>query len=174
MVLTGHMIDFPLAELLFFLSSKQRSGWLDLRHSSMTITFTLRRGRLVAARSDRANERLGTRLVSEGLLTPTRLGHALAQQRVVGQHTPLGAVLVDLGYVDSDTIQRILREQIADCLLQVLIAPDGTFEFHLGAPEAEGVDLDVAIEREVLERSAVPTSGYSSSSRHRRFGSSLT
>jgi hypothetical protein len=150
MVLAGHISDFPLSELLFFLSSKRRSGQLILKHPSMTITFTVKSGRLIAATSDVDHQRLGERLVTHGLLTPERLYDALALQSQE-EFAPLGTVLVRHGYVDQETIQRVLRAQIADCLFQFLISPSGTFSFQSDIMRMSGINIEVNVEREVLE-----------------------
>ena len=77
MALAGHVRDFPLAELLFFLSSKQRTGQLVLKRHELTIIFTLRRGRLIAGQMLPADQRLGERLVASGALRHPQLEEAL-------------------------------------------------------------------------------------------------
>lgn len=151
MALAGHIADFPLAELLFYLSSKQRTGQIVLKRPWTTMIFTLRRGRLVAAQMLPADQRLGDRLVAEGVLNAGLLAVALEVQRQDALRRPLGALLVELGYVEPETVMRALRGQIADCLFRFLIAPGGTFTFREKTVDPQGMDVNVNAEFEVLE-----------------------
>jgi hypothetical protein len=151
MALAGHIADFPLAELLFYLSSKQRSGQIVLKRPWTTMIFTLRRGRLIGAQMLPADQRLGDRLVAEGFLNAGLLAVALEVQRQDELRRPLGTLLVELGYVEADTVLRALRGQIADCLFRFLIAPGGTFTFREKTIDPRGMDVDINVEFEVLE-----------------------
>lgn len=151
MALAGHIADFPLAELLFYLSSKQRTGQIVLKRPWTTMIFTLRRGRLIAAQMLPADQRLGDRLVTEGVLNAGLLAVALEVQRQDTLRRPLGTLLVELGYVDADTVLRALRGQIADCLFRFLIAPGGTFTFREKTVDPRRMDVDINVEMEVLE-----------------------
>jgi hypothetical protein len=151
MALAGHIADFPLAELLFFLSNKQRTGQLVLKRPLTTMIFTLRRGRLIAAQMVPADQRIGDRLVADGVLNAGLLAVALEVQRQDTNRRPLGSTLVDLGYVQPQDVQRALRKQIADCLFRFLIAPGGTFTFREKPVEECGMSVDVNVEVEVLQ-----------------------
>lgn len=151
MVLAGHVQDYPLAELLFYLSSKQRTGHLILKRSEMKIIFVLRRGRLIAAQSIPADRRLGERLIEDGTISQEELQIALDFQEEHAQDQPLGTILVDIGVVGRDTIRDVVRAQIADCLIRLLIAPGGTFAFLEKAIDPSGIDVDIVVEREVLD-----------------------
>jgi len=151
MAIAGHVKDFPLAELLFFLSSKQRTGRLVLKRRGMTIIFTLRFGRLIAAQMLPAEQRIGDRLVASGALSPAMLDEALHLQRHAAPGRPLGTLLVERGFIAREVLQHTLREQIADCLFKFLIAPGGTFTFRELTIDPSRIDVDVVVEREVLE-----------------------
>lgn len=151
MALAGHIADFPLAELLFYLSSKQRTGQIVLKRPWTTMIFTLRRGRLIAGQMLPADQRLGDRLVADGFLNAGLLAVSLEVQRQDALRRPLGTLLVELGYVEPDTVLRALRGQIADCLFKFLIAPGGTFTFREKTIDPRGMDVDINVEIEVLE-----------------------
>jgi|GEM_PF-622018 len=151
MALAGHIADFPLAELLFFLSNKQRTGQLVLKRPLTTMIFTLRRGRLIAGQMVPADQRIGDRLVADGVLNAGLLAVALEVQRQDPQRRPVGSLLVELGYVQPEDVKRALRRQIADCLFRFLVAPDGVFTFREKAIDAGATDVDVNVEAEVLE-----------------------
>jgi hypothetical protein len=151
MVLTGHVDDYPLAELLFFLSSKQRTGHLLLDRDDMRIIFTLRLGRLIAAQMVPADKRLGDLLVADGDIDADALIEALQFQQQSEPDRPLGTLLVENGFVEREVVLDALRRQIADCLVAFLIAPGGTFLFEQAEIDPSGIDVDVIVEREVLE-----------------------
>ena len=150
MALAGDIEDYPLAELLFFLSSKQRTGELVLEQSQITIVFALRRGRLIAAQMIPTDQRLGERLIAGGVITQPILSDALRSQ----EQTPdrqLGTILVERGDAPRETVIEAIREQITDSLVALLIAPGGTFTFREKSIETEMIDVDVNVEREVLD-----------------------
>jgi hypothetical protein len=151
MVLAGHVQDYPLAELLFYLSSKQRTGHLILKRREMRIIFVLRRGRLIAAQSIPSDRRLGEWLIEDGTISQEELQVALDFQKEHAQDQPLGMVLVDIGVVGGDAIRDAVRAQIADCLVRLFITPGGTFAFSTKANVPPGIDVDVVVEREVLD-----------------------
>jgi hypothetical protein len=151
MVLAGHVHDYPLAEMLFFLSSKQRTGQLILKRSEMKIVLMLHRGRLIAAQMIPGDRRLGERLLEDGTISHGELSLALQCQQEHAPALQLGSILVDLDLADRETILRALRAQIADCLVTLLVAPGGTFAFHEKTIDPGRIDVDVIVEREVLD-----------------------
>ncbi len=151
MVLGGHIREYPLAELLFFLSTKQRTGELILHRSDMRMTFTMRRGRLIAAQMVPADHRLGDLLLADDLISPDILSEALEYQRRHASDRPLGTLLVERGYIEPAVVLCALRGQIMDCLVTFLIAPDGTFLFQEKKIDPSRISVDVVVEREVLE-----------------------
>jgi hypothetical protein len=150
MAFSGDLTDFPLPELMFFLSGKRHSGWLSLRRGPTEITFTLVRGQPVAARSSAADQRLGARLVADGLITRTQLELALARQLLRDPTPALGALLVELECLPSDVVRQAVHAQLRALLMQVLGDASGSFCFTRGLPDVLGVDLDLNLEREVL------------------------
>ncbi len=52
--------------------------------------------------------RIGDRLVAKGIITRDQLNVALQEKKVTGKM--LGAVMVDLGFIDEDTLSRFLAE----------------------------------------------------------------
>jgi hypothetical protein len=150
MAISGELMDFPLPELLFFLSGKRHSGWLSLRRDPAEITFTLLRGQPISARSTAADQRLGARLVADGLITRTQLELALARQMLREPTPVLGALLVELGLLPSDVVRQAVYAQLRALLIQVLGDATGSFCFTRGLPDVPGVDLDLSLEREVL------------------------
>src|SRR4051794_22944863 len=150
MAFAGDLIDFPLPDLLFYLSSKRYSGWLTLRHDTSELTLTLQAGQPVEARSNSADQRLGARLVADGLLTRAQLEVALAHQALRTPTPSLGALVVELGLLADDAVRQAVSAQLHALLGQLLESPTGTFRFVRGLPEVHGLELAFNLEHEVL------------------------
>lgn len=151
MAIHGDLYDFPLADLLSFLGNRQKSGWLSLAQGSSRIVFTFRRGKLIAARSNDASQRLGQHLVALDLLSSADLDHALGLQRACEPAPALGSVLVQHGFLEPDTLQCALTAQFGELVFRLIVQPTGEFHFDAGVPDLHGEPLDVSIEREVFE-----------------------
>lgn len=150
MAFSGDLMDFPLPELMFFLCGMRHSGWLSLRRDPTEITFALLGGQPVAARSTAADQRLGARLVADGLITRAQLELALARQTLREPTPVLGALLVELDLLPSDIVRQAVHAQLRALLIQVLGDATGSFCFTRGLPDVPGVDLDLSLEHEVL------------------------
>jgi len=150
MVISGHLRDYPLAELLVFLSSKHFSGRLTLRSRHQSVAFSLRDGRLSSAESSDLDLRLGQRLLDEFSLNHAELTRALEVQEQIANRAPLGSILVLLGLTEHAIVERAVREQILANLVRLLLTADGKFKFKPGTPDARGIRIDLPIEREVL------------------------
>lgn len=151
MSFSGDLMDYPLPELLFYLSANRRSGWLTIRSEQAEMTFALSNGQLVSALSDDVHARLGHRLLSEGRITPAQLAQALQAQQTGRQHEALGSSLVRLGFVGAGDVQRVLRAQVSDLLFHILTHPPCRFLFKRGLPDVHDIRMDVALERTILD-----------------------
>jgi hypothetical protein len=150
MALTGDLIDAPLPDLLSFLSSRQRSGWLTIATDELEVVIELLDGRPVAVRSSDAAQRLGSRLVNSGALPRDGLATALECQRRSAPSAALGSLLIEQGQVDIGVVCAALRDQLGELLFQLLIRPTGRFEFARGIPTPRGVVVQLDAEREAL------------------------
>jgi hypothetical protein len=151
MAIQGDLYDFPLADLLSFLGNRQKSGWLTLKQGSTRMVFIFRCGKLVAARSNDASQRLGQRLVSIGQISDVELAHALELQRACQPAPALGTVLVQHGYLAQHELQSALTAQFGELVFRLIVQPSGDFRFDAGVPDLHGEPFDVSIEREVFE-----------------------
>lgn len=151
MAFSGDLVDYPLAELLFFFSAHRRSGWLTIQSDVAEIRFTLVQGKLIAAHSDGAPNRLGQRLLTEGCINPIQLETALAEQHRQQPAEALGSILVRLGFARTEEVQHALRAQAVDLFFQILIRPPCLFFFDRGLPDVHTIEIDITLERDVLE-----------------------
>ncbi len=151
MAFSGDLVDYPLAELLFYLSASHRSGWLTIESDTVEITFTLAQGELIAAHSDNIHQRLGQRLIADGIITAGQLKDALQMQTRSHPLVALGSALVTFGYASPAAVRQVLRDQAIDLIVQILVHPQCTFCFKRGLPDTHGIEVDIALERGVLD-----------------------
>lgn len=113
--------DLRLDELL---------GHLAGRHATGTLTVTTRRfrkkiflfdGDLAGVASDNPRDLLGHVLVGWNLITEEQLAEGMRIHERLG--TPLGRVLERTGAVDPESLERALRVQAEEALLELFLAP---------------------------------------------------
>lgn len=151
MAIQGDLFDFPLTDMLWFLGSRNKSGWLTLVNQSSHMVFTFRRGKLTGARSTDANQRLGHRLVAEGSIQTWQLDKALELQKQHDSAPALGTILVELDFISHEKLQRAITRQFGDLIFQLLIQPVGQFRFDPGIPDMRGEEINVSVESEIFE-----------------------
>jgi len=151
MAIQGDLYDFSLTDLIWFLDNRQKSGWLTLEHASAHMVFTFHSGKLVAARSDDASQRLGQQLMALNLLEAAELEAALDIQRDTRPTPALGSLLVQLGMVTPEQLQSALTAQFGELVFRLIVQPTGTFRFDPGVPNLHGEPVNVSIEREIFE-----------------------
>lgn len=151
MAIQGDLFDFPLADILWFLGSRNKSGWLTLVNQSSHMVFTFRRGNLVGARSTDASQRLGRRLVADEYVEQWQLDKALENQRSSADAPALGTILVDLGFITHEQLQEAITKQFGDLIFRLMIQPTGHFRFDPGIPDLRGEQIDMSVESEIFE-----------------------
>jgi DNA-binding HxlR family transcriptional regulator len=151
MAFYGELHDFPLTDLLWFLGSRSKSGWLSLSNETSYIVFTFRRGQLVAARSNDATQRLGQVLVNNGAISEEQLEEALTIQRSSEDPRALGTLLVQHGFLTRERLQSALVAQFGELIFRLLINPTGQFRFDPGIPDLRGEPVNVSVEKEVFD-----------------------
>jgi hypothetical protein len=151
MAFSGDLVDYPLAELLFFFGSNHRSGWLTIQNDVSQITFTLVQGKLIAANSDDLNDRLGQRLIAEGVINVLQLETALAIQALRESSKSLGLILEQMGYASAEDVRGAVRAQSIDLMFQILVHPPCLFFYERGLPEAHDIEAGIALEHDVLD-----------------------
>lgn len=80
-------------------------GAIARRHSEIRVKAEEARK---AAEDPSKKNRIGDRLVAMGIITPDQLNVALQEKKITGKM--LGEVLVDLGFIDEETLTAILAE----------------------------------------------------------------
>ena len=151
MAFQGDLFDLPLTDILWFLGNRNKSGWLTLTSQATNMVFTFRRGQLIGARSNDTSQRLGRRLVAEGILGEWQLERALAYQKSNNPAPPLGTIMVDLGFLTAKQLEQALAEQFGELVFRLLIHPSGQFRFDPGIPDLRGEPMNVSVEAQVFD-----------------------
>lgn len=154
MSLQGQIEEMGLGAVIQTLSLNRYRGTLRIESDEAgNQFFFISEGEIVLVRQvQRDPVRLGDLLVRAGRVTHVQLEEALAEQKRVGKR--LGEVLVDLGLVTPEDIDRVIRGRFEDEFLDLFLLDRGRFEFIFGlTPEA------LFAPEEKLERVTLNTSG---------------
>lgn len=154
MALVGNLRDFSLADFLYLVDRGYKTGRLTLKRADDAATLYFEKGKLVYATQYSRQERLGEMLVRMGRITEEQRDHALRLQQGPYAGKPLGAVLVDLGYIAEEELKRHVRTQIEETVYRLFTWPDGEFRFDAGvlvAPEDIIINIMLGVENIIME-----------------------
>lgn len=135
MALVGRLEDLCLAELFHLLSLFQKSGKLTLNAEDRTGFFVFKKGKLVHAANGTRRGQLGDLLIARGLVDAVDLEKALDIQREEAGQRRIGEILVDLGCIEADVLEGVIRDQLRAITEEFLHRESGFFSFK---PFAEG------------------------------------
>lgn len=154
MALVGNLRDFSLADFLYLVDRGYKTGRLTLKRADDAATLYFEKGKLVYATQYSRDERLGEMLVRTSRITVEQRDHGLRLQQGPYAGKPLGAVLVELGYVSEEELKRHVRTQIEETVYRLFTWPDGEFRFDAGvlvAPEDVMITIHLGVENIIME-----------------------
>ena len=142
MSLVGRLEDLALPDIFQIISLSKKTGTLVVRCRKGIGMVVFKSGQVIQAAHDGIRDSLGNILVSQGMLTEPGLAQALARQKKEAD-TPLGMILVEMGLVQPETLQSVLRKQIEEIIYDLLSWEEGFFNFELGeiAPK-DKIEID--------------------------------
>jgi Domain of unknown function (DUF4388) len=151
MPLEGPLKEFHIQDVFQLLDLGRKTGVLrvtsELRQTAASVSFD--RGGVVAATLGKNPQRFGTRLVRMNKITAKDLDRALVLQEK-GDARRLGDILVGLGAISRRELERQLKAQIEETLLDLLSWTEGHFRFEEGALSEALVESPVRIATEGL------------------------
>jgi tetratricopeptide (TPR) repeat protein len=151
MALEGPLKEFHIQDVFQLLDLGQKSGVLrvtsELRQTEASVAFD--RGGVVAASLGRNPQRFGARLVRSSKISAKDLDRALAMQEK-GDQRRLGDILVSMGAIARRELDRQLKAQIEETILDLLGWKEGHFRFEEGATFEGLVESPVRIPSEAL------------------------
>lgn len=136
MSLEGHLEDLSLADIFQIIHLSKKTGVLTVENSSGKGRIVFRDGQILYA-SLQSWEKLGERLIKEGLIKEKDLETALRIQKDRKVHEPLGSILSETKLIDKDVLEGILREQLKEIIYELLSWEEGGFKFEPEKPTQE-------------------------------------
>ena len=151
MALEGPLKEFHIQDVFQLLDLGRKSGvlWVtsELRQTTASVSFD--NGKVIAATLGKSPQRFGARLVRLSKISAQDLDRALAMQEK-GDRRRLGDILVAIGAIGRRELDRQLKAQIEETILDLLGWTEGHFRFEEGAPFEAIVESPVQIPTEGL------------------------
>lgn len=155
MAFMGELSDIGVADLLYLLALGRRSGKLAISANGDEVGLYMHKGQMAVVTSSNMALRLGRMLTRLGILGPERLREALRIQEQEEPGKPLGAILIDRGFISEGELAACVEEQCVEILARVIGAETGIFVYHRDAdlpPQTEIVPLNA--DRIVMQASS--------------------
>lgn len=151
MALEGPLKEFHIQDVFQLLDLGRKNGVLrvtsELRQTVASVYFE--RGAVVAATLGKDPQRFGARLVRLSKISAKDLDRALGLQEK-GDSRRLGDILVAMGAIARRELNRQLKAQIEETILDLLGWTEGHFRFEEGVPSEAIVESPVRIPTEGL------------------------
>jgi hypothetical protein len=149
LTLRGRLEESSVPELLRSVLSSGETGVLTFTNGEVTKSVDMHQGKFVFARSNNPDERLGECLLLRGKITARQY---LEASKLIRPGRRLGAILVELGALESEDLLPSLEMHVRDILLDVFTWTHGDYELVMNQPGPEDViTLNIPWENLVLE-----------------------
>jgi hypothetical protein len=154
-VIRGDLGLIGVPDLFRAIADESRSGRLSLSRQvdeeAQSAIVYFREGDTYHARLIPSGTRLGTRVVSAGLVSNEDIEKALELQKGPDESRRLGQILIDSKLVRADQLEAIVRQQIEDTIFEVLRWDGGEFAFEPQAEIEEDVKIEISVENLIME-----------------------
>lgn len=141
----GNLDDVPLVGLFYALSSNFQTGVAIVSRDQIHKEVYFKEGRIVSARTNQSEERLGNFLVKRGLVSQSHVEKMVVQAKKKG--VKLGRYLVYNGLLLTKELRELLDFQIKEILCDLFSWKEGEFYFF----EQEVAEEDVEVSYTPLE-----------------------
>ncbi len=125
--LKGSLESIDLATILQMLSTRSKTGILQLSRNHMKSVICVKGGNIIAA-SDSNGMRIGQILYNNGMISHQRLKKALREAKKSGKM--LGEILLSMNYIDETTLKEVIQQQVQEAVLELFFWREGTFEYR--------------------------------------------
>ncbi|MDH3205385.1 MAG: DUF4388 domain-containing protein [Gemmatimonadota bacterium] len=149
MAIEGALQDVSLADICQLLGMGKKTGCLSITDRSNFGYIYFEQGRIIYASVLNRRDRLGELLVRNHVITRKALSEAVETQSTA-KGRRLGEILVDVGAVSLEDLQRYIQAQIEEAVYHLFTWNQGSFHFDTDQmPDEEGLYL-VSIPAEAL------------------------
>lgn len=162
MSLEGRFEDKDITGIWQILAKNSRYGVLHFVHKDGGGRLVFKRGQVVSGNTD-STRKIGRRLIDKGLVTETQLLDARQKQGWKDKRPPLGAILIEQGFIKKEDLDRVVREQVIDVAAEILGWKVGAFYFEAGDPQVRAMGMEFGMDVETLVQEAMRARGYAGS-----------
>lgn len=141
MALEGYLEDLGVADILQLVGLSKKSGTLTLHSRQREGLICFLDGQVIRASSTQYPEGLGQLLKKNGLVSEQQIAEALAEQRRLDTHQPLGRILTERLQLAAEDVERVVRERIETIVFSFFSWDEGRFSFALETPPSFGSAL---------------------------------
>lgn len=151
MAIKGSLREAALPDVIQLLYLGRRTGCLAVADRQNHASVFFEEGWITHAAIVNRRDRLGDILLKAGRITAAQLDQAIAMQ-AAGHGRKVGEVLVALGALDRQDLQRAIHRQVEEAVYTLFTWVSGTFSFEPGVrPEEEVVPVRIAPDAVLLE-----------------------
>ncbi|MER3437406.1 MAG: hypothetical protein C4346_07365 [Chloroflexota bacterium] len=144
----GELTDISVPDLIEIFARRGHTGRLTVKTGNEEVRLLFDGGRLVSITSNDLSLRLGRMLIRQGLLSPPQLLEALQRQAEARNGLPLGAILIERGWVTQSDLRHCIEEQSIEIIARILDDQPGMFVWEAGISiptQTEALPLDPGI-----------------------------
>lgn len=150
MSIAGNLNTMQVAELLQWLSHSSKTGTLIINNGETEKRIFFQGGKIFSSSSTDPKEHLGHFLVSHGFITEPELSQAMALQE--SNKMLLGKILVTIGAISEQDLQRLLRHKVEESIYDVFSWDEAEFRFLDGdLPSSTLVPLNLDATAIIME-----------------------
>ena len=151
MAIKGSLKEASLPDVLQLLALGRKTGCLAVADRQNFGYIYFADGRICYASIVNRRDRIGDLLRRNQLVTSEQLDEAIRLQEVQRERR-IGDILVGLGYVQQDKLERLLAQQIDEAVFHLFTWSQGTFNFEAGVrPDPHVFTVSVNPEALLLE-----------------------
>ncbi len=144
MATIGELNDFGVVDLIDLLGRRKRSGRLAVKVGGQEVSLFFERGSLCYVTSNDITLRLGRMLVRQSIIDTPQLLEALHLQAEseaqASSKRPLGAILIERGWITEADLARCLEDQSIEVLSRAMTDENGMFVFDVGLAVSQPPD----------------------------------
>ena len=147
--LNGRIEESKVPDLIYSISQSESTGVLYLTKGRAQKALYFQKGRLVFAKSNSIDDRLGEQLLKQKKITYAQLIEAA---KLITPSKRLGTILVEKGIITADELVHAVINQIKEIVFSVFPWDEGDYFFEAGhLPSKEIIILNIPTEEIIIQ-----------------------